>query len=83
MSTSIVPGLLPASAPFGPRNTSRTSFGKPTMAKTTSDCSATAFGESAQCRPEVEQRLGLVAAAIVDRGLVALGDQRAGTSSDP
>ena len=42
-----VPGLLPVSAPVGPRNTSRTSGGKPTIAKTTSDRSATARGESA------------------------------------
>src|SRR5215216_5832603 len=32
MSTRTVPGLLPAIAPLTPRNTSRMSFGKPTMA---------------------------------------------------
>src|SRR2546421_229852 len=47
MSTKIVPPLLPARAPCEPRKTSRTSLGKPTMAKTTSLCSATCLGPSA------------------------------------
>ena len=72
MSTRIVPGLLPASAPFGPRKTSRTSFGKPTMANTMSDRSATAFGESAYAAPRSIKRLGFVPAAVVDGRRVAL-----------
>jgi hypothetical protein len=51
MSTSTVPDLLPFSAPSSPRKTSRTSFGKPTMAKTMSDCSATALGDFASFAP--------------------------------
>ncbi len=66
---------LPASAPCGPRKTSRTSLGKPTMAKTTSDCSATCLGRVGPGGAGLEQRSGLVAAAVVDRRLVALGDQ--------
>ena len=51
MTTRALPGRAPASAPWVPRNTSRTSFGKPTMAKTTSAFSATARGLSAQAAP--------------------------------
>ena len=67
MSTRTVPGFAPASAPSVPRNTSRTSFGKPTMAKTTSDCSATCFGLSAAFAPSSSSGCELVLAAVVDR----------------
>ena len=75
MSTSDRARRLPASAPSGPRITVRTSAGKPTMVKTTSDSSATALGESAQRRRARQQGLGLVARAVVDRGREAGGDQ--------
>ena len=67
MSTSTVPGFAPASAPSVPRNTSRTSFGKPTMANTTSLVLGHRLRRVGELRPEVEQRLGLVPAAVVDR----------------
>ena len=52
MSTSTLPALEPANAPpSGHSMTLRTSLGKPTIEKITSDASATAFGESAQVAP--------------------------------
>eukprot|EP00967_Tisochrysis_lutea_P143960 scaffold268208_cov37-Tisochrysis_lutea.AAC.1 len=38
ISISIAPGLSPANTPVGPRMTSSTSDGAPTMVKTTSAC---------------------------------------------
>src|SRR5262245_34481400 len=51
MSTSTLPAFDPARAPCDPSITSRTSLGKPTIAKTTSEASATALGEAAHFAP--------------------------------
>ena len=51
MSTRMLPLLEPASAPSAPSITSRTSLGKPTIEKTTSDAAATALGVSAHLAP--------------------------------
>ena len=51
ISTRTLPSFDPASAPFLPSITSRTSLGNPTMAKITSEASATARGESAHTAP--------------------------------
>src|SRR5436190_15679501 len=51
MSTSTLPGFEPASAPSSSSMTCRTSLGKPTMANTTSEFSATALGEAAHLAP--------------------------------
>lgn len=52
MSTRIPPGLRPERAPeVGSRRTERTSEGKPTMEKTTSDWEARELGEEARLAP--------------------------------
>src|SRR5581483_7260535 len=51
MSTKIWAGRAAASAPSSPSSVARTSAGKPTMVKTTSEAAATARGESAHAAP--------------------------------
>src|SRR5580698_7219808 len=51
MSTKTLPGFEPASAPSDPSRTSRTSLGKPTIEKITSEAAATARGVSAHFAP--------------------------------
>ena len=48
---SVDPPLAPASAPFAPNSTSRTSAGKPTIEKITSERSAKARGVAAHVAP--------------------------------
>ena len=61
-----LPASMPANTPSGPRITLRTSAGNPTIEKTTSDCSATALGVSAQHATSVEQVAGLFRCTVVD-----------------
>ena len=51
ISTRMLPASDPARAPSAPSITSRTSLGKPTIVKTTSEAAATALGVSAHFAP--------------------------------
>ena len=71
----MLPALLPARMPSAPRNTSRTSRGKPTIANTTSLCWATMLRAARPRRPAIDQRLGLGPRAVIDRHREALAHQ--------
>jgi len=65
MSTSTVPGRHAETAPSSPSSTSRTSWGNPTIEKTTSLAAATSAGVSAQVassasRPSARSRVRVV-----------------------
>ena len=84
MSTSTVPGLAAGQGALAARGTPRARpCGKPTMAKTTSDCSATAFGVSAQAAPASSSGLRLVLACGCRPWPRSPWSSGAGTSTGP